>query len=479
MKITCYSLLFVLLLFSCKENNEKQSDAKELPNKAVVMGEILNHESEALFRTGNLFDGKDTILVDETGSFMHSFYINQARFVYLSYNNSDFYLFLAPGDTLELGFDVEEGLTNWHFDGRHARENELIDERSTIFENTAIAQLEMDSLYKLDANDYRKLYIEKESVFDKYINSLQEYDMLHPDFVNLEIALNQINKANNFIQYPMIYNYFNGQLPELPEDYYSFLEEMDFDLPRFVGNSDFSMFTDLLVNHHVSMKAKKDSTIDANPEKLFVSKLDMVKGLFNDEKVVSFVTYQTLNNHLKHSSRGVTEEIMAEAMQIINDSDKQEKLVEAYEKWKSLEPGNKAPQFTGEYIDESPFSSDDLKGKYIFVDVWATWCGPCIAEIPELEELQSHFAGKNIAFVSISIDMKYDAWKAKVEKDNLKGIQIIARTDESKDQILQDYSIGGIPRFMIIDPEGNIVDSDAPRPSGNAREVLEELEVGS
>jgi thiol-disulfide isomerase/thioredoxin len=119
-------------------------------------------------------------------------------------------------------------------------------------------------------------------------------------------------------------------------------------------------------------------------------------------------------------------------------------------------------------------SLSDLKGKNVYVDVWATWCGPCKAEIPSLKELEHDYEGKNIAFVSMSIDddrshggswdqAKID-WKEMVADKELGGIQIYAPKGWQS-QFVRDYKINGIPRFILIDTEGKIVDANAPRPS--------------
>ena len=118
-------------------------------------------------------------------------------------------------------------------------------------------------------------------------------------------------------------------------------------------------------------------------------------------------------------------------------------------------------------------SLSDLKGKYVYVDVWATWCGPCKREIPSLKEVEGKYHGKNIAFVSISVDDErrsgttekaHAAWKKMVADKALGGIQLFSDKAWESD-FVQAYKITGIPRFILIDPDGNIVNADAPRPS--------------
>ena len=109
---------------------------------------------------------------------------------------------------------------------------------------------------------------------------------------------------------------------------------------------------------------------------------------------------------------------------------------------------------------------EDFKGKYVYIDVWATWCGPCRAEIPFLKKIEEKYHGKNIEFVSISIDVNkdYEKWKNFVTEKQLGGVQLFADKDWSSD-FITSFGINSIPRFLLIDPQGNVVDADAVRPS--------------
>lgn len=122
-------------------------------------------------------------------------------------------------------------------------------------------------------------------------------------------------------------------------------------------------------------------------------------------------------------------------------------------------------------------SLEELKGKFVYIDVWATWCGPCKAEIPHLKKVEADFHNENIEFVSVSIDRPkdYEKWIAMVTDKELSGVQLFADNNwESK--WVKDYYIKGIPRFILIDPDGNIISPDAPRPSSpKLRTMLQEL----
>lgn len=143
-----------------------------------------------------------------------------------------------------------------------------------------------------------------------------------------------------------------------------------------------------------------------------------------------------------------------------------------------LPKGVKSPVFEGyENHKGGTTNFSDLAGKYMYVDVWATWCGPCKAEIPFLKEVEAEYHDKNIHFVSISIDKAEDhqKWVDMVNDKELGGIQLFADNDWNS-KFVTDYYIKGIPRFLLIDPQGNVVSPDAPRPSDpKLKDLLNEL----
>lgn len=146
-------------------------------------------------------------------------------------------------------------------------------------------------------------------------------------------------------------------------------------------------------------------------------------------------------------------------------------LKQYYQEELAMQKLNNAPSPTFNYENHKGGTTklEDLRGKYVYIDVWATWCGPCIAEIPHLKRVEQQFHGKNIEFVGISIDTKkdYEKWKKFVVTKELAGIQLFADNDWNSD-FVKAYGINGIPRFILIDPKGNIVDANAERPSSPA-----------
>jgi thiol-disulfide isomerase/thioredoxin len=125
-----------------------------------------------------------------------------------------------------------------------------------------------------------------------------------------------------------------------------------------------------------------------------------------------------------------------------------------------------APNFDYENYNGGKTTLESMKGKYVYIDVWATWCGPCRGEIPFLKTIEGKYKNKNIEFVSISVDedKNHDKWKGFVTDKQLGGIQLFADKNWLSD-FIRSFNINSIPRFILIDPKGVVIDADASRPS--------------
>lgn len=113
----------------------------------------------------------------------------------------------------------------------------------------------------------------------------------------------------------------------------------------------------------------------------------------------------------------------------------------------------------------------DYRGKVVLVDLWATWCKPCLAEQPALETLEKSLEGKDVVFISVSIDTEKDKWKNMVEAKKLSGLHLFSNNQGS---LIKDYEVTQIPRFILIDKNGKMVSYDAIRPSDpKLKELIE------
>ncbi|MEZ4853249.1 TlpA family protein disulfide reductase [Flavobacterium sp.] len=216
-------------------------------------------------------------------------------------------------------------------------------------------------------------------------------------------------------------------------------------------------------NNFIAQKALKDE--------IFQEKLEAL--LENDKEDVAEVLKEKYEKDIEDLE---SNNLDADLVETLKNSMKQEQMMMlqylAQKKEAAKLNGTKSPKFEYENFKGGKTSLDDLKGKYVYIDVWATWCAPCRAEIPFLKALEKEFHGKKIEFVSISIDRvkDHDKWLNFVKENDLTGIQLFADNDWNS-EFVKEYKINGIPRFILLNDEGVIVNADAPRPS--SKEIKE------
>ena len=133
--------------------------------------------------------------------------------------------------------------------------------------------------------------------------------------------------------------------------------------------------------------------------------------------------------------------------------------------------GEPAIDFTYPDKEGNIVSLSTFEGSLVYVDVWATWCAPCRAEIPALKQLEADYHHMNIIFMSVSVDRDKQKWLNMLEDKQLGGVQLWA---DGWSKITESYAINSIPRFMLFDSEGNIISLNAPRPSSEGiRELFD------
>ena len=135
------------------------------------------------------------------------------------------------------------------------------------------------------------------------------------------------------------------------------------------------------------------------------------------------------------------------------------------DRWDMSLPGKMSPEFKAVDINGKEYTLADFRGKYVYIDMWATWCGPCKREMPYLKALEAEFEGAQIVFLGLSVDKDKQAWEKMVRSGELTGVQLYLGT-QSKFQ--EAYKIDGIPRFILIGKDGRIISNDMTRPSEDA-----------
>ncbi len=162
-------------------------------------------------------------------------------------------------------------------------------------------------------------------------------------------------------------------------------------------------------------------------------------------------------------------------MSIEKNEDYRNEIEKTYLNLKKISKGTISPTFELYDVNNRIVTLESLKGKLVYIDIWGTWCVPCIQEIPSLKKIEKEFRNKDIHFVSICTNDKKENFEKFVNDKELSGIQLFA--PDSNISFFKDYQLKTFPRFILIDKEGKIIDANAFKPSDPKLKelILEEL----
>ena len=126
-----------------------------------------------------------------------------------------------------------------------------------------------------------------------------------------------------------------------------------------------------------------------------------------------------------------------------------------------LQPGQPAPAFTLDGLDGQPVSLSQFKGQVVLLDFWASWCVPCINDLPYLREVKKKTADWPVVFLNISLDADDAAWREAIDKHEIKGVHV--RADGWGAEVAKTYQVMGIPSYHLVDSQGLIVEDHGLR----------------
>ncbi len=173
----------------------------------------------------------------------------------------------------------------------------------------------------------------------------------------------------------------------------------------------------------------------------------------NNSSLVSGLLVSQLAQGLKYDDLKMLSETLSKE---VLDSKYASFVTEKLQVEERTAPGKIAPEIKLMDANGKEFDVASLKGKYVLVDFWASWCGPCRKLIPELKTLYAELEGKNFEIVGVSVDRKEDDWRKALNEEKLGWVNVHQKNND-KTSPSAVYGVTGIPHTVIIDPEGKIV----------------------
>ena len=416
--------------------------SQDLSSYVRLSGEITNPNSDKITIRGNGYI--KVIDVNTNGTFDDTLVIKEGNFTFYDTKESTA-MYLAPGYRLDISLDGKEFDETLKYSGIGERPNNFNASYFLFNEKNAI---DSETYKKMENQEYFDYELKTHASLMKLLN---ESEIENEKFLENQADKFRFQMLNNLIT-KLGEDYFAGKTKGIITQYMdSEIDKIDFkDSVLFASNNDYRYF---LSSYFVAGLTSGDlKTLELyNEELLEMQKKSIVTTL---KRGISFYNIDKLDLYYQTYVKLAA-----------NDKDIN-RIKGKYERIKTLKKGSPSPSFN--YPDSSGknISLESLKGKLVYVDVWATWCGPCKAQIPFLKQLEEKYREEDIAFVSLSIDQlkNISKWKDMIVDKELEGIQIIA--DKAwRSKFVTDYVIEGIPRFILIDKDGNLMDPMAPRPA--------------
>ncbi len=457
-----FIFLFPAFLFFACQNTETSNAVK-------ITGTIENPVSEkATIRYG---DSTHTAEVVD-GKFVLDFELTKPEMISFKHGPESGGLYLEPGDNVTLALNPEQFDETLKLAGEGAEESNYLLAKYLLNEKY---NDKMKEIYSSKPEEFAASMNEIKKVNEEHLDTYSKaHKNMNSDFLKNEKSSILYTWATDKINYPAYYPYYAGaDAPELElgDDYLSFMNDIDMnDESSFENNRQYKQMINAYIN---GMGSKAGKGLD-NLAGMFEAAQNKIKS----DKIKSGILSKTLTNFLNYNDATGAEKYVEMFNKMSTDEKQKKAIAEAHSTAMKLLKGKPAPTFN--YIDTKgeEVALENLKGKNVYVDVWATWCGPCKREIPHLKELEEKYhENDNIVFMSVSIDKMEDKdkWLKMVEEKELSGVQLMADKDW-KSSICTDYAIRGIPRFLLIDKDGNIMDKNAPRPSSKEiKEVMADL----
>lgn len=374
------------------------------------------------------------IPVNKDGSFDFTFELKEPAYYAIGRN----ILWLTPGDDLEV--DLRDDQRESLIKGKGAEANNYL--KGHLFPKGG-SFLRGGCLNK-DFGQTRGCVEQRAAEREKELKALKN---VSDEFVETEMMRIKADVVCSYMAYPAYSSMLRSPEEQKadPDEFYRSIREVVNPLLKEIAAKDEYLETG-------SVRDALLSCYDMDASGIALPKSQRLK-----EFIEVYMKGQSMDGEM---TRALYDELYAFGSGLKNADFKQAFLGRLEERTKLME-GQPAIDFAVVDMDGKKGRLSDYKGKVLYVDFWATWCGPCLGEMPRFNELSKKYPG--IQFIGVSVDDDAKAWQNKLQRDADHGnvLELL-----SQDPLVRtEWDITGIPRFLLIDPEFRIISAAAPWPS--------------
>ena len=484
-----FFIVLVAIIFCFPFSRTNASEWEEKP--VFISGEIINfslgEDRTVKFSFRDLLGLNEEMVaqIDENNAFQLSFSLAYPQDFYVQYGRGNLRtLFCSPGDSLFIKIDAtSSGESRFSVIGGTSKQtNDLISDflrkipnDSYIYNNFNVAVKSKSPLEYLEyVKEREKLYRE---FHDKFVSENQTTQMFRK-WASDRLKYETYHDLLYYTWYHPYLNEIKESTFEIPKEYFAFLETYDMNDSEIISIkhadflSEYARYFRLHAEENISekmMKAYKEAG-NVGAYALFIELIEKYSNGFTKD----FLLAQIFSSFLEAKELELFNQLF-DAEKINNNhflktiSTEHDKLI-SYLNNTNTETAN---------ISILNSQSDILKelnakynGKFIYIDFWATWCGPCLAEFDASKKLQQEWKSRDVVFVFLANRSPENVWEATIANEKLSGEHILL-TNDQYNVLSAEFNISGIPHYVLIDKAGNIVSKKAPRPS--ERELLIKL----